>query len=83
MSNDTAPPAGGDVDSRKRDLKARLAAAEAVGDDKAAKGLRGELDKLRAAEGRATAAEVDPDGAKAPPSGRTSPTKSTTAKPTA
>lgn len=86
-----APPApGGDPDSRKRDLKARLATATTSGDDKTADRLRKELDVVNeeiaqrgradAGEKRKATAEAEGRDESTPPQGRTAaPAKATTA----
>lgn len=83
------PPAGGDSDSRKRELKTAMAAADARGETDAVEALREDLDEVTAAQQRKAAAEArktaageadDPDAVrKAPPPGRTAtPAKATT-----
>lgn len=84
------PPPGADPDSRKRELKARLATATTSGDTATADKLRGELaavnDELVAAERaeagakRKATAEAEDRDESTPPQGRTAaPAKSTTA----
>ncbi len=91
---DEIQAAGSDVDSRKREIKQRLAAAEASGNADAAKELgdqlaavnkearKAEADRQRAvaAQARRAAAKDDPEAAKtAAPVGRAAPDKANTA----
>ena len=86
------PPAGNDFQSRRRQLKTQLAAAESTGDADAGKAARSglaDLDKeLRAheqrrqrevaAEARQSAAEGDAEARTRSPVGRAAPAKATT-----
>jgi hypothetical protein len=89
-----APPASGnDPDSRKRALKAQLAAAETSGDTDTADDVRGQLDAVNeelaaagpaddldaaAARRRTAAADAGPGAVTSPPQGRAAPAKATT-----
>ncbi|HEY9416898.1 MAG TPA: hypothetical protein VIQ30_19245 [Pseudonocardia sp.] len=82
MSRDSSsvPAAGGDVDSRKRDLKHRLAAAEATGDTKTAEEVRDQLAALnREAAATARREAAKSDKAEPPASRSPGPAKNTTA----
>lgn len=91
MAKDQVPAAGSDVDSRKRAIKTELAAAEASGDERAAKDARERLSKVNeelrqaeraaAAQARREAAKGDPNAQQRTPAGRSStpPQQTTTA----
>lgn len=85
-----APPApGSDPDSRKRELKTVMAAAETRGDTETVQDLQAALDELATAQQREVAAAArkaaadasgDPDAAHKPPAGRTATAPKATTK---
>lgn len=93
VGGEPVPAPGGDPDSRKRELKTRLATAEMSGDVDTADALRDDLDAVNdeldvgsnndelaaAAKRRQAAADAGSGTQTSAPQGRAAPTKATTA----